>query len=365
MLNAAAGQGLGWWEGANEEIWKFSKHERQTSTPPAPIQKIMRDSNIRRVSPQGWALLRSKGLRPGSALAAYQLLSTLLSKEKKRSQEEKTTAMLKEQVRERQQNIQAKANRKKQVYRLVAELQHRRQLSSLREQGGGVTRDPQKIAQKLAEYWGGIMTNPQRTEQECLQYLETLGIPPRLGYCVPLLWRPLTRELVETALGRLPRGSSPGEDGISAEIYQAYPEIFVPRMLDAMQGFVSAGEVPHSWSGAIIRPIPKLPGVPTEAATRPICLQNVRIKWVSMIILLQAQDAMAQIIPQQQKGFVRGRCMLDHVIDVRGLWEGRGGGGHTCPWTTPRPLILFRTRTWRQSCDIIKSPPSILNCFFP
>ena len=58
---------------------------------------------------------------------------------------------------------------------------------------------------------------------------------------IPLLMRPLTmlmcpltEELVLAALERMPRGSSPGVDGVITDVYKKFPTIFVPRLLSSL-----------------------------------------------------------------------------------------------------------------------------------
>ena len=58
---------------------------------------------------------------------------------------------------------------------------------------------------------------------------------------MPLLFRELSEELVKTALERLKRGSAPGMDGLPAEVYQAFPEVFVPKLYQAMVLFLRRG----------------------------------------------------------------------------------------------------------------------------
>ena len=82
------------------------------------------------------------------------------------------------------------------------------------------------------------------TVAECQQYLASLPIPDKVRRVMPLLFRELTEEVVQAALERMKRGSAPGMDGIPAELYQAYPEVFVPRLLEIMQLYLKRGGGP-------------------------------------------------------------------------------------------------------------------------
>ena len=99
-----------------------------------------------------------------------------------------------------------------------------------------------------------------------LRYFESLGIPEKIRRPIPLLMHPLTEELVLAALERMPRGSSPGVDGVMTDVYKKFPAIFVPRPLASLQSFFVRGcsarrlvSVPHAvytktlWGGGARR----------------------------------------------------------------------------------------------------------------
>ena len=71
-------------------------------------------------------------------------------------------------------------------------------------------------------------------ESECDKYVHAIPIPERVKKAMPLLFKPLTLELVYNSLERLPKGSSPGRDGIPSEFYQLMGNIFAPKLLDVM-----------------------------------------------------------------------------------------------------------------------------------
>ena len=88
-----------------------------------------------------------------------------------------------------------------------------------------------------------------------------------------------------------------------------------------MQLFLKRGGVPDSWGTSLLKCLPKFAGAEWPKDLRPIALQNACLKWISTTILLQVIDALQQIIPPEQKGFLPGRQMLDHIIFARSEWE--------------------------------------------
>ena len=135
------------------------------------------------------------------------------------------------------------------------------------------------------------------------------------------LFKPLTLDLVDKALDALQPNSSPGIDGFTIKIYKAFRKEFSPRVMEAMQLFLSTGSIPQNWSLALLNPIPKVPGTPHPKELRPLVLQNTCLKWITSILSLQLSDIIAQITPAQQKGFIKGRFMYDHLYDAFGSWH--------------------------------------------
>ena len=69
--------------------------------------------------------------------------------------------------------------------------------------------------------------------------------------------------------------------------------------------------------------IPKFAQAAQAKDMRPIALQNAAMKWLSTVIWLQMQNVFPQIVPPSQKGFMRGRQMLEHMLTARMKWQSR------------------------------------------
>ena len=97
------------------------------------------------------------------------------------------------------------------------------------------------IARAPREYWAGVVGGGTVTEVDCWRYVTAIPIPAKVQEALPLLMELLGEEVVLTALEWLKGVSSPGKDGTPAELYQTFPGIFVPRVLQVMQQFVQGG----------------------------------------------------------------------------------------------------------------------------
>ena len=68
----------------------------------------------------------------------------------------------------------------------------------------------------------------KNTTDECLQFFRSLPLLPNFGVMVTALFRPLSCEVVETALDRHHNNVSPGHDGMQAKFYKDLNDVFVP-----------------------------------------------------------------------------------------------------------------------------------------
>ena len=106
----------------------------------------------------------------------------------------------------------------------------------------------------------------------------------------------------------MPKGSSPGRDGVPTELYQALPELFVPQLHGALSHFLETGTIPESWSTALMKNTPKFAGAEKPQDMRPLMLQNTCYKWISAVILAQSIAAIQQItLPSKKDSYQAGR----------------------------------------------------------
>ena len=102
-------------------------------------------------------------------------------------------------------------------------------------------------------------------------------------------------------------------DGIPTSVYWPLKELFAPYVLDIFQQALAAGRIADSWLVALLKPIPKVPGIVSGNELRPLVRQNTCLKWFTAIVALQLQDLIMAIAPLQQKGCVKGRFIFDHL----------------------------------------------------
>lgn len=170
------------------------------------------------------------------------------------------------------------------------------------------------------------MNNGGAQEEACSAYLNEIFVGKDMPKLVKALYKPLSIEVVLQALDNLQPTAAPGYDGFVVKIYKAFKDLFAPHMVLIIEEFLRTGEIPLQWSLALFNPIPKVPGDRAAKDLRPLVLQNTCLKWVSATIAPQLSDLINQITPKQQKGFIKGRFMQDHLFNAFGCWHDLDSG---------------------------------------
>ena len=102
------------------------------------------------------------------------------------------------------------------------------------------------IAKEVTEFWAGIMNTGGGDEAACSAYLAKFFRGRDMSLFFKALFKPLTLDLVDKALDALQPNSSPGIDGFTIKIYKAFRKEFSPRVMEAMQLFLSTGCIPQN-----------------------------------------------------------------------------------------------------------------------
>ena len=130
--------------------------------------------------------------------------------------------------------------------------------------------------------------------------------------------QPLTEPLVLAVLEKLKLGTSPGADGLPAEVFMALVEECLWPMIWAVQCYLEKVECSLEWVVSLQQNIPKTDPL---ADLRPITLQQMKFQLPATVVFLQVQDALQPILPFAQQGFMKGRCVLGHIERARLTWE--------------------------------------------
>ena len=283
----------------------------------------MRESTVHHLAVGATEFLEERGLICASVKQSYQQLVRLQNQDREDKFRSAPLVHLQRQLLSRSEQAALKRGRRQRIHNLVRQLKYRKHMSSLRDSAGVVHNSPKKVAALVKEYWSGVMSRGGGGGGGLWP------VPPQLaGANQTEDSFATTNEAANTRGGdggvRRAQGGILGRgDGMPAELYQQLPSISVPRMEAAMGEFLNKGRVPDAWTVSLMKCIPKFAQASQARDMRPIALQNRAMKWLSAVVLVQLREVFAQIIPASQKGFMRGRHMVEHVVSARMEWEAR------------------------------------------
>ena len=313
-----------WWDQAVRVMQEQGVMWRRMNpkTDHLPIPGILRLSSPGKVVPAGWDFLAEKGLFPTTSAQAYQLLMVQADRVVRESQRDRVCQQLKQELLSKQQEASLQAEKRRKVHVQLRELQARRQLYGIKTRQGFYCTQAHDIATAFKEFWSDIMRKPDKTVEQCREWMEQIPVPRRVHKALPMLTGEVTHAVVQAALECMKRGSSPGLDGMPVEVYTALSDVFVSPMTMAVQHCLQSGKAPSDWLMSLQRNIPK----GQMADMRPIALQTVLWKWIATTILVLIEDALQIAVPPAQKGFLKNRQMLPHIINAKGLWHSADEG---------------------------------------
>jgi ribonuclease HI len=186
----------------------------------------------------------------------------------------------------------------------------RKRLCALRAApGGALTSDPAEMGALIDKAWGEVWSAQPRDdfplEEEMEEYHATIDAS---------LIRDPTLEGVTRAI--LESGdSSVGPDGIPFCLYRLLLEITSPLLFDVLMSLAKGYRPPDYFNLGFLHLLPKKEtGLPLD--TRPITVNNADNRIVASAALGCVIGAVSSFIGADQKLFLPGRHMTDHVRDI-------------------------------------------------
>ena len=97
---------------------------------------------------------------------------------------------------------------------------------------GLITTNPSAI---IREYYEKLYANKLDNLEQMDKFLSTHTLPKLKQEEIEYLYRPITREEIQSVIKNLPTNKSPGPDGFPGEFYHTFKEEIIPILLKLFQ----------------------------------------------------------------------------------------------------------------------------------
>ena len=131
------------------------------------------------------------------------------------------------------------------------------------------------------------------------------------------LSKPILPSEVEAAIRKLNGKSSPGPDGLTANLYKLFKEQYSAILSDLFNNAREGDLLPHSFKDAIIKLIPKSTQANRVTDYRPISLINTDQKILSHVVSTRLQPLLRKIIGPHQRAYLENRSMHQGILNAR------------------------------------------------
>jgi hypothetical protein len=131
-----------------------------------------------------------------------------------------------------------------------------------------------------------------------------------------------TEDKVLRAIKKLKPSRSSGPDGFSSLLFKKLSPALTEPLSLLYSSFMSVGQVPSSWTHAIVTPIYKGGSASELSNYRPISLTSVACKIMERIIVTDLLDYLRvnNIISNHQHGFLSGKSTCTNLLETLNDW---------------------------------------------
>ncbi|PNW77603.1 hypothetical protein CHLRE_10g444044v5 [Chlamydomonas reinhardtii] len=211
-------------------------------------------------------------------------------------------------------------------------------IAAIRRPDGSVCDSLPEIPTHIVDYWRRISAAVATDPDACDRVLAALAAFGRRCTDEDAV-RPgadtVSSAEVEAALAAAPAGSTPGRDGIPAELYRELGGPTARVLARVFTASLAAGAPPRGFLDGVITCFSK-PGDPLQPSSyRPITLLGTDYRTLARVLARRLIPVFSNVIHPAQTAFLPGRRIADNVLLLQLLPElmrvaeggGPGGGG--------------------------------------
>jgi hypothetical protein len=188
------------------------------------------------------------------------------------------------------------------VNKLFRTMAPRKQIISLKEEDGTITRNRQRIVERTKEFF------------EKLYAPSGVNLPTISNIDQEI--SPITQEEIHEDLRGMTNGKSPGSDAITVELQQKGGPALLNVMSLIFTRCLEDRRIPQVWNEGEIILIHKKGDTQDLKNYRPITLMSVFYKLFTIILGKRAEGTLDSNQPREQAGFRKGFGTLEHLFTI-------------------------------------------------
>ncbi|KAH7415806.1 hypothetical protein KP509_14G061700 [Ceratopteris richardii] len=210
----------------------------------------------------------------------------------------------------------------KHMFALMKKRKVRDFVPPIKKSDGSVTSNMEETLQEAKRFFMDVFSVSPKWGEDIQRARATIALKRKkvLPEClVSILDLPLTGGEIKETINKLKPGKSPGMDGLPNEFFIILKDFLTPYILLIWEEVSSKGYLPCSINTGVIKLIHKRGPKDDLNNWRPITCLNTIYKIFAATLARRLSPLMNKLILPEQKGFIKGRFILDAIIS---LWEG-------------------------------------------
>eukprot|EP00253_Pinus_taeda_P007380 PITA_07380 len=193
----------------------------------------------------------------------------------------------------------------------------RNHIAEIKTSTGQICKGNQQVKEAAEQHFQNLYTpddqGDEMEETEFLNHIPSLvSVEDNADLC-----KPVTEEEIIKTIWSMDSDKAPGPDGFTIHFYKVCWDIIKNDLQKMVRGFMSKAKVGGSTNSTYLALIPKDSNPETFARFRPISLCNASYKILAKLLANRMKPMLPRIISSAQGGFVKGRHILDNVIQVQ------------------------------------------------
>ena len=210
----------------------------------------------------------------------------------------------------------------KEMFRLLKQKQARDIIPNLLDDSGATLNTKEDNLDYVFNFYSDIFSSPPTLSCEKTAARASISRAREktmTDFMQNSLEAPISLKEVSESILSLANGKSPGMDGLPNEFFKTFHTLLAPYILLVWQESYKFGALPTCVNTGVIKLIHKKEAKNVLHNWRPITCMNTIYKVFALCLSKRLSPMMDSIILKSQKGFIKGRFILDTILN---LWEG-------------------------------------------